>query len=336
MKKKTIITLFSLVGTLLLLSGGGYYYYTTTPTYALNQLKTAIETHDITSFEKYVDMAGSTNTVIDKILEKAYENINEPNSSGEAAGQAIGKGLVELFRPRLEELVTRQIKSYIETGSLDGNHDQKIAGLEKFLNKKDSLSFKGISDVIKDGKVATVKLEINQFRFDTTLTIAIKMRDKGSYWQVFDYSDIVNYGLTVDQLEKKRIDKLNAVTMDEVTKIIPVEKVEYFSTPQRFGSYLTYYVHKFEVTFKNKSGKAIKNFLASYTVFDKDFRHIVKVDYFNEPITVNGNLVREFSQDYQSKRLPDQLELHVELNQVEVTYEDGTQLKWHTAWEEIE
>ena len=71
--KKLVVGL--IVAFLIILSAGGVYYwqYTKSPRYSLLQAKNAFEQHDLNNFEKYVDVEGITNSLIDQLLEISTE-----------------------------------------------------------------------------------------------------------------------------------------------------------------------------------------------------------------------------------------------------------------------
>ena len=59
---------------LLALVGGGYYYYRTLkggPSGSLVAAATAVQTHDMTSFEKYVDVTSVTTHLVDDVAQQS-------------------------------------------------------------------------------------------------------------------------------------------------------------------------------------------------------------------------------------------------------------------------
>lgn len=268
MKKKTLIVIAGLtiiIGT----AGFLYYRYISSPEYALGQIKSAYEQHDITKFEKYVD----TKTLINGILDKTLNEMSEKStatSEAEKLGENLGKGLINLLRPQVEELWTQQINKLIETGNIDGDNSKK--GLDELWTKNDTASFKGIKEVKKDGKVATISLEFNQPRFDTTLVIDIKMRDKGSYWQLFDISNIFEFNKTVEALEERRVARLN----EEVKRIffqhIKLSDVKVRTVAQ--GYYVKWYNHIYSIDFENIGDKEIEKITCFFDILNSYGRKV--------------------------------------------------------------
>jgi len=95
-----------------------YWQYTRTPKYSLWQAKKAIEQHDLASFEKYVDVEGVVNSLIDQILEISTEE-TKPQDEWEQLGETIGEGLIMLLKPQLTKILKQQIAEYVETGKFE-------------------------------------------------------------------------------------------------------------------------------------------------------------------------------------------------------------------------
>jgi len=252
MKKKTIVLIVGLaivVGT----AGFLYYRYISSPEYSLGQIKRSFEEHDLTKFEKYVD----SKTLIGGILDKTLSEMSEKStatSKAEKLGEDLGKGLINLMRPQVEELWTQQINKLVETGDIQGEKGKK--GLDDIWNKSDTASFKGIKEVKKDGKVATISLEFNQPRFDTTLVLDVKMRDKGSYWQLFDISNIFDYSTIIESLEERRVDRLNEEVKKTFFQHVKVSDIRLKTVTQ--GYYTTWYNHIYNIDFENIGDKEIE------------------------------------------------------------------------------
>lgn len=95
-----------------------YWQYTQTPKYSLLQAKKAFEQHDLVSFEKYVDIEGVINSLIDQLLELRTENEKQQGKLGQL-GEAIGKSLIMLLKPELVRILKQQIIEYVETGKFE-------------------------------------------------------------------------------------------------------------------------------------------------------------------------------------------------------------------------
>lgn len=226
--KKIIIIVTAI--TIIILGVGGYYYWkhTTSPKYSLWQAKKAFEQHDLISFEKYVDIEGISNNLIDQMMIMEQE---KPKDEWEALGESIGKGLVELLKPQLGKLTKYQVAKIVETGRFEEEKNKKAEESElSFLgiwNKTggEETGFQGIKYVKKEGKLAYIGLNIFLEKYNANLILDLKMRDKEGYWQVAGLSNFADYMKKIGELENERIDQLNAQIIEAMKKTIVVEKV---------------------------------------------------------------------------------------------------------------
>src|SRR5690606_27959952 len=176
------------------------------------------ENHDLTTFEKYVDIDGVTSNLLDQFM--ATQNENE-----------MTKGFVDLMKPQLSAMLKGEISKLIEQGNGESIGDStnkkpmSIIGLwEKTGKKNGKIS---VDEIVKDAKIATVRFEIEQTRFDTTLYFNLKMRDKGGYWQLAELTDFNKFNEEVESLEQNRVDKLNKPIKNKIKETIDVKSEAY-------------------------------------------------------------------------------------------------------------
>jgi len=194
----------AIVPVVVIVAGGIIYWqYTRTPKYSLWQVKKSIEQHDLASFEKYVDVEGIASSFIVKILETSDVSGFEEN-------------LMILAKPQLTKILQQRIAEYVETGKFEEGKkspesEEPQGLLSKSWNKvrESKIVFQGISYVKKEGKIAYVGLELFQEKYDTSLIMDLKMRDRGGYWQVAELSNFSEFMRKLDDLETERIAKLN-------------------------------------------------------------------------------------------------------------------------------
>lgn len=329
MNKKTIILIIGLtlvIGTVGLL----YYRYISSPEYSLGQIKTAFEQHDISKFEKYVD----TKTLINGILDKTLNQMSEKStatSEAEKLGENLGKGLINLLRPQVEELWTQQINKLVETGDIGGQNEKK--GLDELWSKNDTASFKGIKEVKKDGKVATISLEFNQPRFDTTLVIDIKMRDKGSYWQLFDISNIFEFNKTIESLEERRVGKLNEEVKKTFFQHIKLSDVKVKTVSQ--GHYVKWYNHFYSVDFENIGDKEIETITCFFDILNSSGRKL-ESGYVLHQVNIKPKQIYKYETvDRLSYDKIDSRGLTLTTDLVGLKFKNGSKLEWNYKWGDL-
>ena len=204
MKKLLLLVL------LLALVGGGYYYYRTLksgPNGALVAAAAAVQTHDMASFEKYVDVASVTSHLVDDVTQQG-----SALTSLMPGGSLLMGGAMKLLKPALAKAAHNEVQRYVETGSLEAAQaaapkrlvNVSLTGLASKVVSPDS-EFKGVKYTREEGDNAFVGLEVTQPRYDTTMVVEVKMRRQGDHWQMTQITNSAELLRGVARLEKKRL-----------------------------------------------------------------------------------------------------------------------------------
>ena len=120
MNKKKVLFLV-LLGIVVVLAGAvGVWIHRSSPSYSLKQVVIAFQEHDLTSFQKYVD----TKSVVSKLTDEAIRQYEQ-----EKGTNALARGMITLFREKVETLWTSQIEKLVETGTLDKKRIRKAWGI---------------------------------------------------------------------------------------------------------------------------------------------------------------------------------------------------------------
>ena len=195
---------------LLALVGGGYYYYSTLksgPSGALVAAAAAVQTHDMATFEKYVDVNSVTSHLVDDVTQQS-----STLSSLLPGGSLMMGGAMRLLKPALAKAAHNEVQRYVETGSLEAAAaaapkrlvNVSLTGLASKVVSPDS-EFKGVKYTREEGDNAYVGLEVTQPRYDTTMVVEVKMRRKGDHWQLTQITNTAELLRGVARLEKKRL-----------------------------------------------------------------------------------------------------------------------------------
>jgi hypothetical protein len=198
-----------LLGLLILTAAGGYWYYQKviagSPQYSLAQAANAVRTHDVATFERYVD--------VDKISRNLVDQVAAESSAlaGLNVNEALLRNALRLLKPQLAQSAQKEVRRYIETGSAEaaagqpiGNINVSVLGLAGRVIGPNP-QFKGIKYVNKQDALTLVGLEFTQPQYDTTLVLELKMQDQGDYWRV---TEIAHRGALIKhtaRLEKQRL-----------------------------------------------------------------------------------------------------------------------------------
>lgn len=178
-KKKKISLLIIAVSILIITVLVGYFVYARTPKYSLLQIRKAVATHDLDSFNKYVDI----DSLLDGISDVSFDNTDFVNS----------------LKSQMAQLIKKQINVFVETGELEKRSDENLLGTrfiveiyESIKNRK-KIAFKGIVNCKEEGKIAYIGFKFISIGKDTSVILTIKMRNKGSYWQVVQLKDFKDF-----------------------------------------------------------------------------------------------------------------------------------------------
>src|SRR5260221_133261 len=331
MKKKNLILIF---GSILIAGIGGlfYYRYMSSPEYSLKQITKAYDEHDFTLFEKYVDTKTLLAGILDRTLSEASER-SSAASNAEKLGENLGQGLVNLMRPQIEAFWTQQIQALIETGKIEGGA-LTTKGLNQRWFNNDKASFKQIKEIKKDGKIAMLSLEFSHTRVDTALQFEIKMRDKGNYWQLFDITDILDFSKHIEDIEEKRVHRLNEVVKKEFLDNVKLSELKL--TTETHGNYARYYSFIYDIILENRSNKVIDSLTCIYDIMDSDL-HKLKSCYVKDHVNHSPGQKYIFQEigSYSDKKInPNSLTLRIKYAQL--SFKDGSKIKWNEKWEKLE
>ncbi len=196
---------------LLALAAGGYYYYRSLqrgPEYALLQAAAATQTHDLPTFERYVDVDALTGHLVDDVASQGGVL-----SALVPGGGLMLRGGLGLLKPQLAKAAHGEIRRFVETGSLEAAQavapkrllNVSLLGLAGRVVGPDS-KFKGVKYSTDKGPEALVGLEFSQPRYDTTLVVEVKLlKQPDGHWQAKQITNAGELVQSVARLEKQRL-----------------------------------------------------------------------------------------------------------------------------------
>lgn len=195
---------------LLALGAAGYYYYRNLkngPSGALLAAAAAVQTHDMVTFEKYVDVNSVTTHLVDDVVQQG-----STLTSLLPGGSLMMGGAMRLLKPTLAKAAHMEVQRYVETGSLEAAAaaapkrvvNVSLTGLVGKVVSPES-EFKGVKYTREEGDNAFVGLEVTQPKYDTTMVVEVKMRRQGDHWQMTQITNSGELLRGVARLEKKRL-----------------------------------------------------------------------------------------------------------------------------------
>jgi len=188
-----VITCFTLLA-------GSAWVYSRTPTYSLHQIGMAFRTHDFAKFEKYVDIESVTSRLIDDVSSSAVAE-GKKEAGIENSDPALHAGLLRVMRPQMVDSIREQVVLLVEGEAADVDYAQVLAAnrdeveLEYWIETFSEIwnrYYEGISYVKQERNVALVgvRLHYSYSWRDTDITLELRMRDMGGYWQVVELSNV--------------------------------------------------------------------------------------------------------------------------------------------------
>ena len=204
MKKLLILVILAAVAL------GGYYYFQTLkngPKGALAQAASAVQAHDMATFEKYVDVNSLTSHLVDDVVSQGSAVTSLVPGGSLAVGMAL-----RFAKPALAKAAHNEVQRYVETGSLEAAQaaapkrlvNLSLAGIASKVVSPET-SFKGIKYSREEGDNAYVGIELTQPKYDTTMVVELKMRRVGESWKAVQITNTRELLQNAARLEKKRL-----------------------------------------------------------------------------------------------------------------------------------
>lgn len=325
----------------LVLTGGAlvYWHWTRTPTYSLRQIQKALETHDVAKFEKYVDIESVSSRLIDDLMSRALKE-TQSQSGAEGLGTALAAGLVQLMKPRLVDAIREQALRVVEEGNFESStpptseNDSEGVSLQAIseqIGASDD-SFKGIKYIKKQGKIAIVGLAFRNVKLNADLVLELKLRDKGGYWQLAEFANVVELLQEIKSLETARLARVNEPIRKKISQALQVEAARKTNRSDRWG------ISKnvdLRISIRNTSTREVTAFSAIVRLFDPTGELVKEVNIRDQnpiaPSKTRGGVwsvdVNMFdASENRLYNLPSD-QVRIEIAFERVVFRDGTELK---------
>ncbi|WP_333594750.1 hypothetical protein, partial [Anaerospora hongkongensis] len=221
-KKKIVLAAVAAVIVIALL---GYWYWTKTPQYSLKLMQESVVKHDLAAFNKYVDIDSVTSRAIDQLLEL---KLNDPKDVQDDTTKNFAAGLIKILKPQLVAVAKEEMKTFVEKGTteLPDNQSANNPKMKELLNTgSGKAEFKGVAYTNKDGKIATVGLDMFYPKLNSTTVLEVKMREMDGYWQIAEISNLASFMKKLEELETAKLAEINKQTIAEINSAIRLENI---------------------------------------------------------------------------------------------------------------
>ena len=246
-----------------------FMYWTKTPTYSLGIIRDSIQKHDVTTFEKHVDM----DTLYNKGFDDACVALDKMDGANLMSNPLLA-GFIQTVKPAVvSELKTKTIS--IVKGEEDtqpaqkpANNADKMALTIKNQTGMNSSTFKSASVISQENNEATVSITLYNSQIEKDFELKVKMSklDDGT-WKVKEVTNLVDFLVDIDASARAKLAELNKPIQEEIQKAVFI-----FDSQLKIGNsgdfYFPQYYVDCQTTIKNISEQPIEEMIIKYTIFD--------------------------------------------------------------------
>lgn len=196
---KLYIGLFILI---IILGGAAFYkyYWVNTPQYALNMIEKAVQDHDSSVFDRYVN--------IDSVLDKGYDDYFSAYMDADtmimnSPLKGLAQGIIKMAKPLAVNNLKSEINTYIKTGKWQNEEQTKTSSPEQPLIQNASINekiglknikFKNVEYVKENGASANIGLKIAMPNAKKEMTIDLLMKkSEAGNWQIVQITNVKDY-----------------------------------------------------------------------------------------------------------------------------------------------
>lgn len=208
--RKKISAVFVVICVLGGVSSWYFLYFTKTPEYALNQVRQAVEKHDLVKFNQYVDL----NSILSRGYDDLITAMLESDRTLTPEIKKVISGFSKIFKFPVVGTFKEGILRLVETGkwetqakdesSLQGIDTEQLVAKTGFT----SSSIKNVAYTKKEGKTAIVGITIAEKDLQKNFVLEIKMRElEDGTWQVAELSNFKEYLLEIEKAKLTQLEK---------------------------------------------------------------------------------------------------------------------------------
>lgn len=310
-----------------------FFYWVKTPTYSLNIIKEAVQKHDVTTFERHVDMDTLYTKAFDDFI-VATDKIEGKNS----LANPLAAGFIQMFKApvvaALKAATIEGIKGEDKNATAKKDDAANMANNIKGRSGLDKAVFKDVSVISTEGDTALVAIKLHNRKVDKDFSLKVKMTklDDGK-WKLKEVANLVEFMVEVDNAEKLKLAELDKPIKEEIYKCVQMDGIR--GGWRNEGRYFANWVAESGLKLKNISGKDIKNIKGHIHWVKSSDKSVVKVTPLLETGAVKaggtGELytkmhLNEFSDEDKPIIQAKDKELSLNVKVMSIEFEDGKTL----------
>ena len=202
---------------------GAYAQIKKQPSNSLKIIRTAINDHDVETFNKFVD--------VDKILETAAaeilaEKINEDKTA--YSMQQASNVYNNEMKPDFINVTKNAVAEYIKNGQVTFNKDS-MTNAQRWLKKSEINAYviESMSKPVYSGDTANavVYFRNNELKFSFELELELEKFDKNK-WRIIGVKGFEDYNKALKRALGKKLDSLNAPIRSQLAEIVNVKDLK--------------------------------------------------------------------------------------------------------------
>ena len=260
-----------------------FFYWMGTPQYTFTQIHEAVQQHDLTKFEKHVDLNSLYAHAYDDVVYYAFGDPKEANP--------FLLGIVQSLKSVVVPIMTEQTKHYVETGSIEDNTEetsdiddtapaptpapspktegQQLAEQLKERTGFGTMRYEGVESSEQVGKTADVAVKLYDKQLEHNFILHVKMYelDDGS-WRLTEITNLKELLKEREQATAAKLKQLNSKVQAELDAAVTA--VPGTIAIDSSGGWFPSYTMQNTFTLNNISAKTITGLQGSVEVFDND------------------------------------------------------------------
>lgn len=275
-----------------------FFYWMRTPQYTFTQIHEAVQQHDLSKFEKHVDLNSLYAHAYDDVVYYAFGDPKEANP--------FLLGIVQSLKSAVVPIMTEQTRHYVETGTLEEhsedssdpdatsavpapapspkNEGQQLAEQLKDRTGFGTMRYEGVESSEQVGKTADVAVKLYDKQLEHNFILHVKMYelDDGS-WRLTEITNLKELLKEREQATAAKLQQLNSKVQAELDAAVTAAPGTISIASS--GGWFPSYTMQSSFTLRNISGKTITGLQGFVEVLDNDGMLLQRCR-FNEYLTL--------------------------------------------------
>lgn len=254
-----------------------FFYWIKTPIYSLGIIRDSVQKHDVTTFEKHVDL----DTLYNKGFNDAMIAMGKIEGN-DIMSNPFAAGIIQMMKPAvvtaLKEATLDAVKGDTNTNQTEqsNNNNQQEANTKAFSKNLESKSgmddstFSDASVISEENGEAIVAITLHNNKVDQDFKLNVKMAklDDGT-WKVKEITNLVDFLVAVDAAEKAKLAELNKPIREKIDNAVSLSNSTLNMANDGNPFFASYWWNN-NITLKNNSSQAITALGVKYSILDQN------------------------------------------------------------------